>query len=139
MEVMINWWAVVVATLAAMVIGWGWYSKSVFGKTWQKLIGKSDKDLEKLGMRPMVVALAASFVTAYVLAHVTYLSNSFFHNSFLQDALSTAFWMWLGFTAVRMIMHDGFEGRPAKLTLLAVSHELLAFLVMALIIGLMHP
>jgi hypothetical protein len=41
-------------------------------------------------------------VTAFVLAHVTFVANKFFHNSFLSDALQTAFWLWLGFTAARL-------------------------------------
>jgi hypothetical protein len=72
-----------------------------------------------------------------VLAHVTFLSNNFFHNSYLQDALTTAFWVWLGFIALRFYTHDIFEGRRKKLTLLNSAHELVTFLVMALVIGLM--
>jgi hypothetical protein len=49
----------------------------------------------------------------------------------------TAFWAWLGFTASRIITHDAFEGRRKKLTLLTISHELVTFMVMGLIIGLM--
>jgi hypothetical protein len=83
--------------------------------------------------------LVVSFITAYVLAHVTYLSNTFFGNSYLQDALTTAFWMWLGFTAARIVTHDAFENRPKQLTLLNISHELVTFLVMGVIIGLLPP
>ena len=62
-------------------------------------------------------------------------AHDFFKNSFLQDALTTAFWLWLGITAARFITHDAFEGRPPKLTILNVSHEFVTFMVMALIIG----
>jgi hypothetical protein len=127
------------ATLSSMVVGWIWYSKSVLGKPWMKLVGKTDKDLQKNGWWPMLIALLASFATAYVLAHVTYLSNAFFHNSFMQDAITTAFWLWLGLTAARILVHDSFEGRPAKLTLLSVAHELVTLVVMAIIIGWMQP
>ncbi|MET1156149.1 MAG: DUF1761 domain-containing protein, partial [Arthrobacter sp.] len=41
-----------------------------------------------------------------------------------------------GFTAARFVTHDAFEGRPAGLTVLNIVHELVTFLVMALIIGL---
>lgn len=73
------------------------------------------------------------------MAHVTFLSNAYFGNSYLHDALTTAFWVWLGFTAVRVLTHDLFENRPHKLTLLTVGHELVTFLVMGLIIGLLKP
>lgn len=84
-----------------------------------------------------MVTVVVSLVTAYVLAHVSYLANSFFGNSFMQDTLTTAFWMWLGFTAARMITHDAFEQRPAKLTIMNITHELVTLLVMGAIIGAM--
>lgn len=139
MEVAVNWWAVILATLSSMVVGYIWYAKPVFGTAWMKLIGKNEKDLAKGGMWPMLVTLVVSFLTAYVLAHVTFLANHFFQNSFLQDAMSTAFWLWLGLVAARIITHDAFEGRPHRLTLMTITHELVTLLVMALIIGAMHP
>jgi hypothetical protein len=136
MDVQVNFLGVVLAMLSSMVVGSVWYARSVFGNTWIKL---AKIDMKKDGgsvWKPIAVTAVVSLVTAYVLAHVTYLSNQFFGDSFLQDALSTAFWMWLGFTAARFITHDAFEGRPAKLTLLNVSHELVTIMLMGLIIGL---
>lgn len=139
MEVEINWWAVILATLSTMVVGSIWYAKSVFGKQWMKLIGKSEKELAKNGMWPILATVVVSFLTAYILAHVSFLSNKFFGHSFLQDTLTTAFWLWLGFIAARMITHDAFEGRPWKLTVMNLTHELITVMVMALIIGSMQP
>lgn len=141
MEVQINWVAVLLATLSTLVVGSVWYAKPVFGNTWMKLVGKTDKDLAKGGMTPLVVAVAASFLTAFVLAHFTYLAHRFYaaDYSFLQTSLMTAFWAWLGFTAARVITHDSFEGRRKKLTALTIGHELVTLLVMGLIIGLMQP
>ncbi|HEX6462053.1 MAG TPA: DUF1761 domain-containing protein [Candidatus Saccharimonadales bacterium] len=139
MEVAVNWWGVILATLSTMVVGSIWYTPKVFGNKWMKLIGKSEKELGKNGMWPMVITLIVSFISAYVLAHVSFLSNQFFHNSFMQDALTTAFWLWLGFVAARMLTHDAFEGRPWQLTLMNLSHELVTLLVMALFIGWLHP
>lgn len=139
MDIEVNWVAVVLATLSTMVVGSVWYSLSVFGKKWEKLAridrGKNAKKADAAG--PILITLVVSFISAYVLAHVTYLSNAYFQNSYLQDALSSAFWVWLGFTAARIITHDAFEGRPKALTLLTVSHELVTFMVMGLIIGVM--
>jgi ABC-type phosphate transport system permease subunit len=135
MEVQVNFWAVLAATASSMVVGSIWYAQSVFGKTWAKL-AKVDMSKPKYGVwKPITITLVVSLITAYVLAHVTYLSHTFFGDSFLQDALTTAFWMWLGFTAARVITHDVFEGRPAKLTMLTVSHEFITLMLMGLIIG----
>lgn len=95
-------------------------------------------DMKKNGgnaFKPIAITMVVSLITAYVLAHVSFLSNHFFHNGFFQDAMMTAFWVWLGFTAARVITHDAFEGRPAKLTLLTVSHEFVTIMIMGAIIG----
>ena len=137
MEVQINMWAVLLALVSSLVVGSVWYARGVFGDIWAKLAKVDMKKSENSAYKPIVITIVVSFITAYVLAHVTYLSNHFFHHSYLQDALTTAFWMWLGFTAARIITHDVFEGRPHKLTLLTVSHEFVTFMLMGLIIGLM--
>lgn len=135
MDVQVNLLAVVLAMLSSMVVGSVWYAKAVFGNMWIKL-AKVKMD-EGNYVAPIVATAIASLVTAYVLAHVAYLSEQFFDNGMLMASLSTAFWMWLGFTAARFITHDAFEGRPIKLTILNIAHELVTFMVMGLIIGLM--
>lgn len=137
MNVEINVLAVVLAGLSSMAVGSAWYARSVFGNTWMKLARVKMPDNAKDSWKPLALAFIASLVTAYMLAHVTYLSNQFFGNSFLQDALTTAFWLWLGLVAARLITHDAFEGRPAKLTVINLGNELATVLVMGLIIGLM--
>jgi hypothetical protein len=143
MNVDVNWLAVVLAGLSSMVVGSLWYMPATFGSAWMKMTGVKPDKIR--GATPQAMAwmygsvFVASLVTAYILAHVSFLSNQFFGNSFLMDSLSTAFWVWLGFTAVRLYTHDTFEGRRKKLTLLNAAHELVTFLVMALIIGLLKP
>jgi hypothetical protein len=122
--------------LSSMVVGSVWYARKVFGNTWAKL-AKIDIDKDRGSVfKPIATTVVVSLITAYVLAHVSYLSNHFFENSFLQDSLMTAFWMWLGFTAARFITHDAFEGRPVKLTVLNIGNEFVTIMVMGLIIGL---
>lgn len=137
MEVQVNYLAVVLAMLSSMVVGSIWYARSVFGDTWIKLAKIDMKKNTGSVAKPIITTAVVSLITAYVLAHVTYLSNQFFGNSFMQDALSTAFWMWLGFTAARFITHDAFEGRPTKLTALNLGNELVTIMLMGLIIGAM--
>ncbi len=139
MGVEVNWLAVLLATLSTMVVGSIWYTPKVFGETWMRLVKLDRKKAQTMGIRPILITLVVSFLSAYVLAHVAYLSNAFFGNSFLQDSLSTAFWLWLGMVAARMITHDAFEGRPSQLTVINIAHELVTFLVMGLIIGLFAP
>lgn len=134
----VNYLAVFLAALASMAVGSIWYSKSVFGAAWIKLARiKMDKNPKPAEMVVLLGStFVASLVTAFVLAHVSFLSNAYFKHDFLQDALTTAFWLWLGLTAARIFVHDAFESRPWKLTLITTAHELVTLGVMALIIGL---
>ena len=79
MEFDINYWAVLVAAIAQFVIGMAWYSPMLFGKTWMKEMGLTDKDMkaskEKGMMKEMVIALISALVMAYVLSHVTWMSG----------------------------------------------------------------
>lgn len=135
MDVQVNFLAVVLAMLSSMVVGSIWYARGVFGNMWIKL-AKVDMSGERRDVwKPILTTAVVSLITAYVLAHVAYLSNQFFKNSFLQDTVATALWLWLGFTAARFVTHDAFEGRPAKLTVLNCAHELVTLLLMGLIIG----
>lgn len=137
MNVDVNWLAIVLATVSSMVVGSIWYAKGVFGRAWMGFIKLDEKSQRAGAPMALTVAVLASFVMAYVLAHVTFLSHTFFGNSFLQDALTTAFWMWLGFQGVRVVMHDAFEQRRKKLTLINMGNDFVTIMVMALIIGLM--
>lgn len=142
MEVDVNLWAVLFAALSTMVIGSVWYSPSLAtGQAWMRLTGhKMDPNFPKGKMAFLLgSAFVASFITAYVLAHMAFLGNKFFDDSFLSDALQAGFWLWLGFTAMRLYVHDAFEGRRKKLTLLNAAHEFVTIMVMALIIGLLKP
>ncbi|MDQ2973013.1 MAG: DUF1761 domain-containing protein [bacterium] len=138
MDVEINYWAVLLAAASSMVVGSIWYSKRAFGTTWANL-AKIDLN-KKISNSQMAWLMGSTFlaslITAYVLANVTFLSNMYFGNSWLEDALMTGFWLWLGFTAARIYVHNAFEERRKKLTLLALANELVTIMVMALIIGL---
>jgi hypothetical protein len=140
MSVDINYLAVFLAALSSMAVGSLWYMPAAFGNAWMRLSGtKPDRSKMTAGKLTWMYGsvFVASLVTAYVLAHVTFLANKFFGNNFLTDALQTGFWLWLGFTAARIYVHDTFEDRRKKLTLLNSAHELVTILVMALIIGAM--
>jgi hypothetical protein len=102
MEVHINWLAVILATLSTLIVGSLWYSPKTFAPTWEKLARLDPKNMANAS-RAIPLAVLCGFVTAYVLAHVTYLAHAFFGNSYLQDALTTAFWLWLGLTAARIV------------------------------------
>ena len=46
----LNWWAVIVAGVAAWVIGAVWYAGPLFGKAWQKELGFTTEYLQEANM-----------------------------------------------------------------------------------------
>lgn len=137
MGVEVNYLAVLLAALSSFVVGFVWYSKPVFGTMWSDMVKLSEKQ-QKSGMaKAMVMSLIAALVMAYVVAHVSFLSNVYFSNSFLQDSLNTAFWLGLGISATTIVTQDAFEQRRRKLTAINVGYQFLALLTMGLIIGLL--
>lgn len=135
----INYWAVLLATLSSMVVGAIWYTPKVFGDYWMKASGVTPSGDARDAVRPILVTLVVSFVTAWVLAGAIWLAYDFYGGSFLVNALLTAIVLWGGFTAARFITHDAFDGRKPGLTVLNCAHELVTLVVMALIIGVWPP
>jgi hypothetical protein len=136
-DVEVNYLAVLLAALSSFVVGMVWYAKPVFGKAWAKLTGMTDEKQKQHMGRAMGGALVSALLIAYVLATVTYMSNVLLGGSFLSSALTTAFWLGLGLQVTVIFIHDGFEQRPTKLSLMNAGNQLANILVMGLIIGLM--
>ncbi len=135
MDIQINLIGVLLAAASALVVGMVWYSGALFGREWTKVTGVSEKDMKKAMPNAMPQIIVAALLTAYILAHVTYLSQQFFGYSYLKSALETAFWLWLGISATTIVAHDAFENRSKKLLAINVGNRLATYLVMALIIG----
>ena len=135
MSIEINYEAVLLATLSSMVVGAIWYMPQLFGKSWMKITKVDPSKTPGSPLKIYGLTLLASFLTAYVLAHTTYIANQVIGSSYMSSAVSTAFWLWLGFIVSRLLVHDLFEQRPTKLTMLNAGHEFATVMVMALIIG----
>lgn len=96
----VNYLGVLLAAVVAMALGFLWYSPMLLGKQWMKekdctpeQMKKEQKEMGKWYGLSFVVSL----ITAYVLAHVMFLSANYFNYPMLQTGITTAFWMWLGF------------------------------------------
>jgi dipeptide/tripeptide permease len=131
----INWLAVLLAFLAGMAIGFVWYMPAVLGNRWMAAIGKTEDDLKNMGggagiWLPMV---AASALTAILLAVLISKLG-------LDNALAGAWFalvVGLVFRAGGHLIHNGFAGRPAAVTLIDSGHDLVAMAVSGAIIGAM--
>jgi len=120
-EIHIHYLAVVVAALAAFFFGWIWHGP-LFGKTWAALM-KFPPDFRptrQMMVRSMVLYLAGSLLTAYVLAHsVEVWRPSVWKVGTDQGAGTYGFFAglftWIGFYVPMLLGGVAWEGRPWKL------------------------
>ncbi len=130
-EVTLNWVAMLVALIASMVIGYIWYSKPVFGKTWMNLIGKTEEDLKKGAGKAMGIMIVCAIITVYVLSHIVDYATA---TTWL-EGVQTGFWVWLGFVATVLVMNAGYEGRPMKLPAINAGYQLVNLVVAGAILA----
>ena len=121
-----NLLAVLLAALAALVLGWLWYSPLLFGRPWKRLAGITD---------------AKGAVLAYFLNFLSLLLMSYVLGSILKAlgagtvlaGLRVGFWLWAGFAATITLGSLLWERRPLALYLLNNAYYLLSMLLMSLI------
>ncbi len=130
----LNYWAILVSGILAMVIGAVWYSPVLFSKSWMKEVGKSEKDMEQAGKGAnagYAIAMVGNLVMAYIMAHfVDYTAST---TALL--GLQTAIWAWLGFTAATTAMNYVFEGKSWKLFWINNGLQLVTMSVAAMILA----
>ncbi|MFI9557514.1 DUF1761 domain-containing protein [Nonomuraea endophytica] len=133
----INWLATVLAIVAGMVVAVAWYSKKGFGIVWWKLTGITPEESKKASKRNMVQLLIANSVTALGLAVGIEIASAATGDDSVGLALLVGLVAWLAFSATTLLQHNAFELKPPKLTLINSSYQLVLFLAMALVIGLL--
>lgn len=128
----INWLAVIVAAVAAFLVGALWYSPLLFAKAWQREVGITDAGLAKGGMGRI---LGLAFV-------LTLIATLVFH-MFLGASPGALFGTGAGFAAGLFWVAGSkgidylFERRSLRLFLINGGHHTVAFTVMGLVLGLM--
>jgi hypothetical protein len=61
----INYLAVVIAAIAGVLVGWGWYT--IFGKVWQDALGKRKEDRKPTPL-PFIITGVGCLLMAWMLA-----------------------------------------------------------------------
>ena len=137
----VNYIAVLLASVASMVVGFVYYSPFVLGKPWMKLMGYSQEDMKPKGKQMPKMYLTSyilSLVTAYVLYHVMSLSLNFFNYSAVVTGLTSGFWMWLGFVMPVQATDYLFGKKKLELVCINTGYQLVSLLVMGVVIGLVR-
>jgi hypothetical protein len=125
----VNLLAVMISTLACMMLGMLWYGP-FFGQSWMKLHGiKMDKNMKGPGMC-MLYGLINTFVMACGVALLLAISNP----TSLQQALLYTAAIWIGFTATMKASDSIWARKPWRLFWIDVGYSFFAVLAVVLIL-----
>jgi hypothetical protein len=132
----INWLGTVLAIIVGMAVAMVWYGKA-FLTAWWKLTGITPEQSKKASGRNMVQLVIANGVTAAGLAVGIAIASAARDNDSVWLALLVGLVAWFAFSATTLLQHNAFELKPPKLTVINSSYQLVLFLAMALVIGLL--
>ncbi|MGH3351738.1 MAG: DUF1761 domain-containing protein [Nocardioides sp.] len=139
MELSVSWPAVAAAIVVGMAIAWVWYSDwGLVGGTWRQLTGVTKEDSAKAGKGPFAILVASIVVTALALAAACSIASAFFSSDSPWLHLAVGFTAWLGFSLSTLAQHNGFEQKPARLTMINSAYQLVLFLGMSLAVALLQ-
>jgi hypothetical protein len=133
-----NYVAILVCGIAAMVVGFIWFGP-LFGKMWMQIMGvdtmsPEQREAMKKNMWGMyLIQFILSMITAGVLSvHIANWMNS-------PSALSVALCTWFGFILTTEASTALWSGKPSKtawkMFLISASGQLVTFVVFAIILG----
>ncbi len=132
MNFAVNYVAVIVAAIAAFVIGFIWYTP-LFGKRWMAYLGKSQANMGQPGASfPFV--LAAAFVASVVNAWVLALLATNLGGKDVASGVVLGIVVWLGFQATLTAADHLFTQKPWGLWLLNNGHNVIVQAVMGAIV-----
>ena len=126
---MINWFAILSATLVGFVVGFLWYGP-LFGKVWMKEAGLSEEDVKNGNMAKIFGFTAVfQFIMAYCLA--MFFGNDITAASGAMYGFLTGFaWVALSVSVLAL-----YEQRSFKYMLINGGFWTVVFTLMGLIIG----
>lgn len=127
----LNWWAVLVAALIRMAVGFAWYSPPLLLKPWQAVTGVTPESMRAGLGKAMVIDIIGSLIMAFALANIIVASGI---TDWLNGAIA-GFWVWLGFQATLMVSLWGYENRPLKLIAINLGNNLIALVLMGALLA----
>lgn len=127
----INILAVVVSAVAAILVGFIWFSPPLFEKAWLEDIGRTREQIEGDSPLKYLVAFIGSLLMAYIVARLLDLVGG----PSLEMGILLAVVVWVAFVAATSAANFAFAGRPVRLWLIENGNHLLTLLVMGVILG----
>jgi hypothetical protein len=127
----VNWIAVILAALASMALGFGWYM--ALANQWMAAVGKTKEQLQPSDPTPFVWTAAMQLVMAYFLAVITPL---LFKETNIYNGVLAGVHMWVGFVITTMIINHRYQGAKWSLTLIDSGYLLGVLIIQGIVIGI---
>ena len=125
-----DYWAVVVAALAAFVMSSLYYSPLLLGNVWRGVDPGSAANMAP-STGKVVGEIVRTLIITYVLARLVALLGS---NDW-KDAVTLALWLWFGFSAMMWVGAMMWEKTPWQIAAIHSGDWLLKTLLVALVLG----
>lgn len=131
----INYWAVLVAAIASMVVGSIWYGP-LFGKIFMAASGMDKMSAgEKAAMKSrMTISYFGQFVASLVMFYVLARFTDGMAEAGVMGGMAVAFWAWLGFV-VPLALGNAIWGGKKAMFWLGVGNMFVTLLIAGAIIG----
>jgi hypothetical protein len=127
----INYWAVLVAAILRIAVGFVWYSPVLFLKPWLAETGITLEAMRAGTPKAVAIDAVASLVMAFALANIIGASGI---SDWLNGALA-GFWVWLAFQAMLLLTLWGYENRSLKLIAINLGNNLIALVLMGALLA----
>ena len=133
-QLVINYWAVLIATVLYFVLGAFWYSPLMLGNQWKELT-QFDEKSRKGRMARYGITFAVELVLVFILLHFIHYSTAYTGVGGPLGGIQTAFWAWLGFAATTYYINNSFQGKSYQLFLIDSGYHLAGMLLSGIILG----
>ena len=134
----INYWAVLVAAVAQMVLGFLWYGP-IFGKSWMAVMRFTQESIEQAKAKGMgksyAIMMIGALLMSWILAHAIVFADSFLVMSGATAGIMVGFLNWLGFVAPVTVGSVLWEGKSWKLWVLNAGYYLVGLCIMGAILA----
>lgn len=132
----VNFWPIIIASIAAFAIGSLWYSPLLFGKQWMVLMKIGDKEKSEAKARGGMWKLyTGQFVATFIMFCILAFIAATTRTETTADGAFLGFLAWLGFVAPVNASSVIWENKPWKLALISTGATLLTLVIGGAVIG----
>ena len=132
----LNWLAIAIAFVAAFIASFIWFGPKTFYPIWWQAMGRTPEDTPGSSSMGVVFGLTAlsTFIYTVVTAWVVHVAGA--HS--LGAGAVTGFIIGAGVAATSSLGHRLFAGHGLKVWAIEVGSDVLNFVIIGAIVGVMH-